>query len=264
MRSVERVVSAQRFRLALLLSGVVAVAALIGVLMTSPRPAVRNTGVASAATAVPGAAPAGTPAAGRYFGRGGFGCGAIVPGGSPAAPAFDGAFGFGMGCGDEGTVTGISGSSLTLRTLVGTVTVNTTSATTYAKEGRAIAFSDVHVGDVIAVRGMRPTFPATPPASPPTTVTATSVTVVLPTFVGRVASVSGPTIFIVTANGQMAYVYTTPATTYSSGGAAAAFGDVKAGVFVVAEGDQKDLTHLTADVVTIVQQPPGRHPAGKA
>ena len=58
-----------------------------------------------------------------------FGCGAPVAGaGFGGTSAFGGGFFGGGFCGGEtGTVTKISGSTLTLRTISGTVTVTTTS-----------------------------------------------------------------------------------------------------------------------------------------
>ena len=252
--------SANRFKAALLVAGVATLAALAGVLLTW-RPAA-GAANASAATASPKPAkPATPPADGRFFGRGGFGCGALAPG-LPGGAAFDGAYGFGFACGNTGTVTQNSGGTLTLRTLDGTVTVDTTSSTTYMKEGRRIGIADIHVNDVVRVRGMRPSGASTPPASPPTTLTAESITVVVPTFVGRVVTVEGPTIFIVTPDGQMAYVYTTSSTAYTKQGAAASLKTIAAGDYIVAEGSQSNLTHLTADdvVVSIAPHPGGHFP----
>ena len=254
--------SANRFKAALLIAAIAAMAALAGVLLTGARPnASAASSNAPSATAKP-AHPAGPPAAGRFFGRGGPGCGALAPG-LPRGPAFDGAYGFGFACGDTGTVTQISGGTLTLRTLTGSVMVNTTSSTTYSKEGHPIALSGIHVNDVVRVRGARPSGTPTPPASPPTTITAQAITVVMPTFAGRVVTVQGPTIFIVTGDGQMAYVYTTAATSYSMNGAASTLTAIVAGDYVAAEGTQTDLTHLTADDVTIGIAPHlGRHLPG--
>lgn len=247
--------SVPRFRIALLLAAVVAVAALVGVLLTGQRSPVGVHATAATTAPSPAPSPAGGPGAGRFFGRGGPGCGALVPGAAPAAAVpFDGAYGFGFGCGGTGTVTAISGGTLTVRTLTGSITVTTSSSTRYVKEGRSIGLSDVRVNDVISVRGQRQSGSG---AQPSTTITARQITVVMPAFVGRVVSVVGPTIFIVTANGQMAYVYTTSSTAYAMAGAASSLGAVQPGRFVYAVGTQNDLTHLTADVVRITSASPG-------
>lgn len=229
-------VSPQRFRIAMAVAMVVTVGALAGVLLAArPSP---GSSAAAAATSTP------SPSSHPNAPRGGF-FGGHGPGGG------------------NGTVTGISGSTLTLRTLRGTLTVDTTSSTTYSKEGKSIGFNDIKVDDVLQVRPVRLSGPATPPASPPTTVTAQSITVVVPMVFGRVDSISGPTIFVVTHDGQMAYVYTTPSTTYTSSGNAASFSDVKPGDYIVAQGTQTDVKHLTADHVVISTTPgPGAGPGG--
>lgn len=222
--------SPQRFRLAMAVALVATVGALAGILFAAHPGG--GTATAVAATSTPSPSPHPHAPRGGFFGRGGIG-------------------------GGSGTVTAISGSTLTLRTLTGTLTVDTTSSTTYSKAGRTISFSDIKVDDVLQVRPVRPSGSATPPASPPTTVTAQSITVVLPAFFGRVDSISGPTIFVVTHDGQIAYVYTTSATTYTSNGNTASFGDIKTGDYIAAQGTQTDLKHLTADHIVISTSPPG-------
>ena len=217
--------SASRFKLAIGIAIVAALASLVGVLVTMQRP---SAAAATAAAATSSPSPSAHP-------------------GPHGGPFFRGGFAFG----GTGTVTGISGGTITLRTLTGTLTVTTTSSTTYSKEGHAIKLSDIKVDDVLAVRPVRASGSATPPASPPTTVTAQAVTVVLPTFFGRVTSISGPTFFIVTRDGGQAFVFTTSSTTYESNRSSASAGDVKVGDYISAEGTQTDLKHLTADHVVI-------------
>lgn len=223
--------SAQRFKIAIGIAIVATLASLVGVLLNLQRPA---TATAAAATVTPSPSqhPSG-PHGGPFFGRGGFGFG----------PEFGG--------GGTGTVTAISGGTITLRTLTGALTVNTTSSTTYTKEGKSISLGDIRVDDVLSVRPVRPTGTDTPPATPPTTITAQSIAVVLPTFFGRVDSVSGPTIFIVSRDGQMSYIVTNSSTAYTTNGSAASFSDVKAGDYIMATGTQTDLKHLTAGQVVI-------------
>lgn len=221
-------VSPQRFRIAMAVAMLVTVGALVGVVLAA-RSSSRSA-VAAAATSTPS------------------------PSAHPNAPR-GGLFGGPGLAGGNGTVTSINGTTLTLRTLRGTLTVDTTSSTTYSKEDKSISFKDIKIEDVVQVRPVRPSGSATPPAAPPTTVTAESITVVVPMVLGRVDSISGPTIFIVTRDGQMAYVYTTSSTTYSSKGNAASFSDIKVGDYITAQGTQTDLKHLTADHVAIVTLP---------
>ncbi|MBV8527623.1 MAG: hypothetical protein JOZ75_04865 [Candidatus Dormibacteraeota bacterium] len=224
--------TAQRFKLAIGIAIVATLASLVGVFLNLSRPTAA-TAAAATSTPSPSPNPSKPHGGGPFFGHGGFGF----------APAFGGK--------GTGTVTGISGGTLMLRTLTGTLTVNTTSSTTYTKEGKSIALGDIKVNDVLNVRPVRPSGTQTPSATPPTTITAQSIAVVLPTFFGRVDSVSGPTIFIVTGDGEMAYVVTNSSTTYTMNGSSASFSDVKAGDYVSASGTQTDIKHLTAGQVVI-------------
>jgi hypothetical protein len=153
--------------------------------------------------------------------------------------------------GAVGTVTGISSSAktLTLRTLWGTVTVTTSSTTSYAEGHRSIGFGDIKVGEVVAERGT-PTGGSS--TTPPASIAATRVTIQEPSVLGRVQSVSGHTITLVTGDGELAYVTTTSSTAYYQGGSTAGSSAVTAGVLVIAQGTRHDLTHLAADQVTVL------------
>lgn len=232
--------TAKRFKLAIGIAIVATLASLVGVLVNLQRPAAA-TAAAATSTPSPSANPRRPHGGGPFFGRGGLGF----------APAF--------GARGTGTVTGISGGTITLRTLTGTLTVNTTSSTTYTKEGKAISLGDIKVNDVLNVRPVRPSGTPAPSATPPTTITAQSIAVVLPAFFGRVDSVSGPTIFIVTGDGEMAYVVTNSGTSYTMNGSSASFSDVKAGDYITARGTQTDIKHLSAGQVVISTN---AHPGG--
>jgi hypothetical protein len=185
--------------------------------------------------------------------RGGVGslCGATFSGAGFGGPSVFGGGFFGEGfCGGEtGTVTKISGSTLTLRTLAGTVTVTTSSSTTYSREEQQVHFSAVKVGDVVAVRGSRTG--ASPTATSP--IAAKAITIEVPSISGRVQSVSGNTVTLVTGDGQLEYVTLSGSTAYHGvRGASATSSSVKAGVFIVAQGTQVDLTTLNADDVQVL------------
>jgi hypothetical protein len=127
--------------------------------------------------------------------------------------------------------------------------VTTGSSTKYSREGRQVTFSAVKVGEVVAVRGSRTgtTKTATSP------IAATAITIEVPSISGRVQSVSGNAITLVTGNGQLEYVITSGSTAYQGvRGATATSSSIKAGIYVVAEGTQTDLTHLTADRVEVL------------
>lgn len=176
-----------------------------------------------------------------------FECGAPFAGaGFGAMPSF---FGGGFCGGQTGTVTRISGSTLTLRTIAGTLTVTTTSSTTYSREEQQVHFSAVKVGDVVAVRGKRSG--ASPTATSP--IAATAITIEVPSIMGRVQSVSGNTVTLVTGDGQLEYVTLSSSTAYHGvRGAAATSSSIKAGVYIVAQGTQVSLTTLSADDVQVL------------
>jgi Domain of unknown function (DUF5666) len=177
---------------------------------------------------------------------GGLMCGAPFAGDGFGGPSF---FGGGFCGGETGTVIKISGSTLTLRTLAGTVTVTTTSSTTYSREEQQVHLSAVKVGDVVAVRGSRTG--TSPTATSP--IAATAITVEVPSISGRVQSVSGKTVTLVTGDGQLAYITISSSTAYHGvRGATATSSSVKAGVYIVAQGTQIGLTTLNADNVQVL------------
>jgi hypothetical protein len=179
---------------------------------------------------------------------GGFGaqCDGLFAGAGFGVPSF---FGGGFCGGETGTVTQISGSTLTLRTLAGNVKVTTTSSTTYSREEQSVKFSAVKVGDVVAVRGKRTG--TSPSATSP--VAATEITIEVPSISGRVQSVSGDTVTLVTGDGQLESVIVSSSTAYHGvKGASAALSSVKAGVYIVAQGTQGSLTTFNADDVQVL------------
>ena len=154
--------------------------------------------------------------------------------------------GFGAG----GTITQINGSTLTLRTEEGTETVNTSNATQYTKERQTISFGDLKVGDVVRVI---PDAGSARPATPGTgTVSASRIIVVEPTLGGRVTSVDGNTVNLVGRGGRELTVTLTDSTKYFNGQATADRSAITVGSHIVASGSQDSLTHLTADVVTVL------------
>jgi hypothetical protein len=182
--------------------------------------------------------------------RGGFGFACGAPSAGFGGPSAFGSGFFGGSCGGgTGTVTKISGSTLTLRTISGTLTVTTSSSTTYSREEQQVKFSAVKVGDVVAVRGKRTG--TSPSATSP--IAATAITIEVPSVTGRVQSVSGDTVTLVTGNGQLEYVTVSSSTAYHGArGAAASSSSLKAGVYIVAQGTQVSLTTFNADDVQVL------------
>ncbi len=188
--------------------------------------------------------------------------------GAPGMPGGHGRFGghggFGRGGGGQGTVTAISGSTLTLRTENGTETVKTMSTTKYAKERQSITFAQIKVGDVVRIAAPRPTTATAVPGTG--TVTATNVDVVLPTLGGRVTAVAAGKYTVVGRSGELLTISVSSSTTYYNGTTKATAATVKVGSRIVAEGARDTLTHLNADTVTVLPKlaaGAGKHgPAG--
>lgn len=184
------------------------------------------------------------------------------PGGrsGPGAPQGPGGPGAGPG---SGTITAINGTTLTLRTENGTETVHTSSSTSYTREQRTIGFSDLRSGEIVSVvpvapgRGRASSSGSTPPQPGTGSVTASAVTVLAPTFTGRVISVRNGTYRLVGPGGQLLTVTTTGATRYegSSMSKISASG-ISSGVHVMAEGTQSGLTHLSAAVIALMPKAP--------
>jgi len=203
--------------------------------------------------------PSPSPSAHRpsFGSRGGFGlaCGAPFAGAGFGAPSF---FGGGFCGGETGTVTKISGSTLTLRTLAGSVTVTTSSSTTYSREDAKVKLSAITVGDVVAVRGKRTG--TSPTATSP--IAATAITIQVPSTSGRVQSVSGDKVTLVTADGQLETVTVSSSTAYHGvRGATASLSSIKAGVYITAQGTQVSLTTFSADDVQVLGTPSAASPS---
>jgi uncharacterized protein DUF5666 len=160
-----------------------------------------------------------------------------------------GRFGVARG-GRGGTITQISGTTLTLRTEQGTETVNTSGSTQYTKDRQSIAFSDLKVGDVVRVL---PAAASAKPATPGTgTITASRIVVVEPMLAGRVTAIDGDTVSLVGRDGRELTVTLTDSTRYFNGAQGADRAAITVGSRVVAAGSQDSLTHLTASTVTVL------------
>ncbi len=189
----------------------------------------------------------GHPAGGRGH-RGGPG----GPGGGPrGGPG---------GRGGGGTITAINDTTLTLRTINGTETVDTSSATTYTREHQTISFSDLSVGEIVHVRSApapsSSSSSSTPPQPGTGMVDASQVTVVEPSLDGRVTSSSNGTYSLVGRDGQLLTVSTTSSTRYYNGTSQASSSAISDGTHIRAQGTQDSLTHLTADVISVAPNPP--------
>lgn len=137
------------------------------------------------------------------------------------------------------------------------------STTTYTKEHATIALADLAVGQVVHVAGTpasgsNPSSSSSSSARPvPGTgsVDATRVSVVLPTFAGRVSAVGSGGYTLVGRDGALLHVSTSASTKYYDGTSSASSSAVTVGTRIVAEGTRTSVTQLNADVVTVVPAP---------
>ncbi|MDQ6936531.1 MAG: DUF5666 domain-containing protein [Actinomycetota bacterium] len=180
----------------------------------------------------------------------------------PATPDTDHGWGaHGPFGGSAGTITAVNGTTLTLRTEQGTETVKTTASTTYTKERLTISFAQLRLGAVVRVEAPRPMGKTATPGTG--NVTATQLDVVLPEFSGRVSQINGGTYTVVGSGGQLRTVTATTGTRYFNGPTKTTAASVKVGTYIVAEGNQDSLTHLSADVITVAsKEDPGFGPHG--
>jgi hypothetical protein len=167
------------------------------------------------------AAPTGTLAGNSSTSSGGVG---DLHGG-PGFPGGRGGRGFG-----EISITAISGSNLSLATEDGwTRTITVDGGTTYTKAGDDVTLGDLAVGDNIAFRQTR---------EDDGSWTIDAIAVILPHVGGQVTAVDGSTITIELRGGTTATVNVGSDANVVVNGDAAAAGDIKVGMVLVAEGTE--------------------------
>ena len=180
------------------------------------------------------ASPGGTLAAGSGTGS----SSGHVPLMNGGGPGFGGR---GMGFGGI-TITEISGNSISLKTEDGwTRTITVDSGTTYTRSGATIALGDLKAGDAI---GFRQTLESDG------TWWIDAITVILPRAGGTVSKIDGSTITVTQRDGSTATIKVNGSTRYSvNGNDGAVLSDLKAGMFLVAEGTKNGDGSLTATSV---------------
>lgn len=198
--------------------------------------------LAAAATAGPnGALAVGDTPGGDPIGLGGRG-----PADGPMGGRFGGKLGFG-----SITITGISGSNVSLETGDGwTRTIAVTADTTLMEGDATITLSDLNVGDEVRFKQTR---------GDDGTFTVTDLHVVLPHVGGAVTAVDGSTITVTQRDGSTATIKVTSATTYTVGKTdGKSLADVTVGMFVGAVGTLNSDGSLTASQVHAMD--PGSKP----
>jgi hypothetical protein len=153
--------------------------------------------------------------------------------------------GFGIGRHGFGqiTITAISGSNLSLKTVDGwTRTIAVSGSTTITKGGQEAGIGDLKVGDQIHFRQTR---------NADGTFTISAIDVVLPRVGGTVAEVTGSGFTLADPDGATWTIATTGSTAYTLGNGAGTAADVKTGVIVVVEGTLGQGNALTATAVHV-------------
>lgn len=148
----------------------------------------------------------------------------------------------GMGRG-ELTVQKVSGGTITATRPDGkTVTIHTSSSTTYWRGGSQVNAGAVTAGTHIAVRGQR---------ASDGSVTATRVEIVLPSYAGKVTAINGADLTVQGRDGQSHTIHTTTTTKVNRAGETASVGDIKVGESISVSGTLNSDQTLTADVIRI-------------
>ena len=125
-----------------------------------------------------------------------------------------------------GQVTGISATSITVKSLSGTSTTYTiNSSTTVTKFRAAGTLADLTTVELVRID-----------VSSTDATVASRIDIVPAMIAGKVTAVSGNTITVTGFNNQSATITVSSTTTYSKAGASASLADVTVGSFIAAEG----------------------------
>jgi hypothetical protein len=137
------------------------------------------------------------------------------------------------------SISSISGSNLSLKTVDGwTRTITATSSTKITKGGATIAASDLEVGDEIRFSQTR---------NSDGTYTIDAIAVVLPRVGGEVTAKTTTSITVTQRDGTSATIEVGSSTTYQVAGAtSASLSDITVGMWLVAEGSKSSDGTLTA------------------
>jgi Domain of unknown function (DUF5666) len=157
------------------------------------------------------------------------------------------------------TVTSVGNGTFTVTDRMGkSVTVTTTSSTTYDKDGKATTASALAVGEHVDIR---PVASSTAP-TPGSPITAAEVDILSPRLDGTVVSVDASAGTIVVADDQGFYrtIAVTSATTYTKDGSSATSAAVAVGAHVEATG-AIDANHTSLDATSVNVGKPAK-PAG--
>jgi hypothetical protein len=160
-----------------------------------------------------------------------------------------------------GTVTAISGSTITIQDRQGAMqAIHTSASTTTQRAGQTASLSDITVGAHIGAEGTK---------NSDGSLNAEVIQIVLPRAGGQIKSVSGSTITVTDPHSTRATtIHVTASTRYvtvtmGSNGptqTASSLSALKAGLYIGAEGTKNSDGSLTAEVVTLMPTPPTGRP----
>ena len=157
----------------------------------------------------------------------------IAPDGGPDFGRFGGRGGFG-----DITITGISGSSITLHTADGwTRTIDVTSSVALTRGGQKIAVGDLKTGDHVRFRQIR---------NNDGTFTVTAIAVVVPSVVGTVGDVTSSGFTVKTRDGSTLTITVDSSTAYKIGATDGTKTDVVSGARVLVQGDSPAANQIKA------------------
>ncbi len=143
------------------------------------------------------------------------------------------------------TVTAVASGTITATGKNGkSVTIHTTSSTSYTRAGKTVAASTLAKGDHIAVRGQR---------NSDGSINATAIQIVLPVYAGKVTAISGSTITIQSPrDSATSYtIHVVSGATIRRAGQSAALSDIAVGDRIVATGTLNSDKSLDAEAISI-------------
>jgi hypothetical protein len=153
--------------------------------------------------------------------------------------------------GYHGQVTGVSGSTITVKDRNGTThTIKTTSSTSFTIAGQSASLSDVKTGDQISAEGT---------LNSDNSLNAEAVQIELPHVEGQITKISGTIITIQQRNGTTYTIKVSSSTTFTDGQTQnkLSLSDLKVGEEIHAEGTQNSDGSLAAISVVVGQHAPG-------
>jgi len=166
-----------------------------------------------------------------------------------------GDFGPGRGFGAGGTITAVTSTTITVKSLFGgTVTVTTNASTVYREGSKKVARSALFVGEqVILIPAGRPGGSSSGSRSSSSSRLVATVEIVEPHVTGKVVKMSGSQVLVSEQDGLDVTVNISSSTTYGEVGHSASIADLHVGTFVLVTGTlSSDHSQIDATTIQIV------------